>query len=78
MNATEVVLDTLASVLGAPRKSLTRASSADDVRGWDSLAVLNVALALEAALGVTFTPTDVADMTSVEVILEILAEKGIA
>jgi acyl carrier protein len=73
----EQVLDIVADVMGATRSELSIKSNADNVPNWDSLHTLNLAVALEGAFGIAFTPEEMADLLSVEIVLATLAEKGV-
>ena len=52
-------------VLGRPSLELTMATRQDDVEGWDSLAHIQLVLALGKRFGVTFTTKDVMGWTDV-------------
>jgi acyl carrier protein len=74
----ERVIRLVSDVLGAPAVELTLESSADTVPNWDSMAMLNLAMALEAEFAVALSPEDIADLLSVKIILSILDAKGVA
>lgn len=68
---------TLAAVLGVPESTINDDSSPDTVSGWDSVNHLNIVMALEEAFGISFTPEETMDMTSVRLIQLLLEEKGV-
>jgi len=50
-------------------------SSPDTIEAWDSLQHLNLVLALEQEFGIQFTPEEIEQLLSVELIADLLAEK---
>lgn len=68
---------TMAAVLGAPESAINEDSSTDNIKGWDSVAHLNLIMALEEAFGTSFSPEETMDMTSVKLIRLVLEEKGL-
>lgn len=70
------VLNIIADVLGVSRAEISIQSTADDFSNWDSLNMLNLAMALESAFEVNFTPDEMSEMLSVELIIETLKSKG--
>jgi acyl carrier protein len=68
------VTQVLYNLFSAPSGSLTLESSPDTVEGWDSLQHLNLIVALEEEFGISFTETQMVEMLSVGLIVEILAE----
>ena len=62
-------------VLGRPTLELTMTTRQDDVEGWDSLAHIQLVLALGKRFGVTFTTKDVMDWTDVGSIVRCLEGK---
>ena len=69
------IRQTVSDVLGVPLKDITDDTSPDTVEGWDSVAHLNLIMALEEALGMGFTPEETMDMTSVKLIRLVVEEK---
>jgi acyl carrier protein len=67
----------VADVFGLDPQSVTGATSVDNVQGWDSLQHLNLIIALEAEFRVSFTPEEIAELTSVEIIALTLKERGV-
>jgi acyl carrier protein len=68
------VIAVVSRVMNVPAAELNEDSSPDTVRGWDSLKHMNLVLALEEELGVQFSDTQIVEMNSVGLILEILKE----
>jgi acyl carrier protein len=65
----------LADVFNLPVESITPASSPDSIEAWDSLHHLDLVLALEQEFGTQFTPEEIEQLLSVELIAALLAEK---
>ena len=55
-------------------RPITLNSSPDTVDGWDSLQHLNLILALEEEFGISFSESQMIEMLSVGLIVEIVAE----
>lgn len=70
----EKVLQVVSRVMDVPVTELNEDSSPDTVAGWDSLKHMNLVLALEEELGVQFSDTQIVEMNSIGLILEILKE----
>lgn len=70
----EKVLQVVSRVMDVPVTELNEDSSPDTVSGWDSLKHMNLVLALEEELGVQFSDTQIVEMNSIGLILEILKE----
>ena len=68
----------VADVLGLAADEVTRETSHTTVRGWDSLGIIKVALAIEAEFAVTIGIEDAARFHSVADILEALHTRGVA
>ncbi len=68
----------VADVLGLPLASVTLRTSRDHVKNWDSLNVVNLAMAIEAEFGLALTPEEVGELLSVEPIVAILRERGLS
>ena len=67
--------EVLCEVLGKPALELTMTTRQDDVEGWDSLAHIQLVLALGKRFGVTFTTKDVMGWTDVGSIVRCLEGK---
>jgi acyl carrier protein len=62
-------------VLGVPSDQVTAASSRDTLPSWDSLAHVNLVLALEQRFGVQFLPEEMMEMLNIDLVAMILSEK---
>jgi len=67
----------VASVLRIPVTSVTDDTSPDVVKTWDSLAHLNLVMALEVEFQIALSPEDAMEMLSVGLIRAILKERGV-
>ena len=65
----------VAQVLELPEEQLDAASSPDTIETWDSLQHLNMVLALEQEFSVQFTPEEIEQMLSLELIALLVEEK---
>jgi len=65
----ERVFEIMGRVLGLPRESINADSSPDTLAGWDSLAHMNLVLALEEELGVQFTEAQIVEMLNAKLIV---------
>ncbi len=70
MDQFEQLRDIMALTFDVPAESITPATSRDDCAKWDSLAHLNLMLAIEDGFGVTLTVDEMAEMTSVAAIVK--------
>jgi len=70
------ILKIVGSVMDVPIEKLDKNSSPDNVENWDSLKHMNLILALEEEFDVSFSNEDIIELLSVEIIIEILKEKG--
>lgn len=68
---------TAASVLGLSEAQINDDTSPDTVPAWDSVTHLNLVMAIEEAFGVSFSPEETMEMTSVKLIRLLLEEKGV-
>ena len=68
----------LSDTLGVPETQIQERASAQNIPAWDSVAHLNIVLSIEAAYGVSFTPEEITEMTSLEKIRATLAKRGVA
>ena len=66
----------VADVLGVDAAMLSDDSNPDTIPSWDSLAHLNLVVALEQEFGVALSPDDVLEMMSMKLITLILRERG--
>jgi acyl carrier protein len=67
----------IAEVLGVPVETLTDEDNPSTIESWDSLAHLNLVLALAAEFGMALSPDEAAEMLSVGQIRRILLERGV-
>ena len=68
----------LADTLGIAETKICEDAAAQNIPTWDSVAHLNIVLSLEAAYGVSFTPEEITEITSLEKIRAALAKHGVA
>ena len=66
------VRQVVADVLGAPVEEVNLTTSHEDLPAWDSLNIVKLAMAVEAEFGVTITPDDAMNLTSVKAILDVV------
>jgi acyl carrier protein len=64
----------VADVFNVPIESILPESSPDNIEAWDSLHHLDLVLALEE-FGTQFTPEEIEQLLSVDLIASLLAEK---
>lgn len=67
----------LAQCLNTSESDLSVDTVSDDIDSWDSLAVINMAIALEGEYGVALTAEDVEQIKSVESIIQTLGRHKI-
>lgn len=67
----------VSQVFGVSIENLTDMDSPNSIESWDSLAHIDLVLALEAEYGVSFSPDESVQMLSVEAIREILIKRGL-
>jgi acyl carrier protein len=65
----------VADVFQLPVEEIRADSSPDSIEAWDSLHHLDLVLALEQEFGTQFTPEEIEQLLSVELIAALLAEK---
>lgn len=58
----EGIQDAVRNVLGDNRLTLQLATHATDVAGWDSMAHINIVIAIEELFGIRFSSSDLAAM----------------
>ena len=54
---------------------INESSKADNVEGWDSLAHINIILAIEKFYNITFTTSDMLGMANVKELIDIIINK---
>lgn len=67
----------VATVLKIPVSSVTEETSPDTIDKWDSLAHLNLVMAIEIEFQISLSPEDAMEMLSVGLIRTILKERGV-
>jgi acyl carrier protein len=65
----------VADMFEIPLAKVHAGTSSDNVSTWDSIRHLNMVLALEDEFGVQFTPEEIEELLSVELIEALLNEK---
>jgi acyl carrier protein len=65
----------VSDVFEIPEEQVKAESSPDNVETWDSIHHLNMVLALEQEFGVQFTPEEIEQLLSVELIVALVEEK---
>jgi acyl carrier protein len=77
MSTTEIegrLREILASVLEVPVEEIPEDASTDTIEAWDSLAHMNLILAVEDAFGVTIPDEEAADLTSIQLLRLVVSE----
>jgi acyl carrier protein len=64
-------------VFQVPLETVTAQSSPDTIPNWDSLQHLNLVLALEQEFHIQFTPEEIEQLLSVELVAALLDEKRV-
>jgi acyl carrier protein len=67
-NIIQRICCTIAAVMNVPATALSEATRQESVRGWDSLAHVQLVLGLESEFGVSFTIDQAVGLTSVRAI----------
>lgn len=65
----------VADIFTLPLERVRPESSPDTIETWDSLKHLDIVLALEQEFGVQFSPEEIEQLLSVELMVALLAEK---
>lgn len=68
----------LGQTLNLNETDLSLDTTADDLETWDSLAIINLAVAIEGEFGISLTAEEVEALVSVKSIVEILERHGVA
>ena len=66
----------VADVLGLRVEDVTPATSHETVRDWDSMAMISIAMAIEAEYGIELAVDDASRFVSVTAIGDILRQRG--
>jgi len=67
----------LADTLEVDPDTLSEQSSPDNVQGWDSAKSMEIVITIEEALSLEFSAEELAGMSSIGAIKEILIRKGV-
>lgn len=73
----EQITSILADLLDTNETNITIESAQDDFETWDSIAIINLAVALENEYSITLAAEDVEALTSVRSIVAVLKKKGV-
>ncbi len=71
----ERVQQIVADLFDLPQHRIMPGSSPDTIEEWDSLQHLNLVLALEQEFGLQFSPEEIEQLLSVELIVDLLEER---
>lgn len=66
----------MSSILKIDVEKINIQTSMDDISSWDSLKQMNLIIALEREFNIELSDEEINELTSVEIILETLAEKN--
>ncbi len=67
----------LSSTLNVPEEQIREESSVENMEAWDSLAHLNIILSLEQSFGISITPEEAIEMTSLRSMRKKLRDLGL-
>jgi acyl carrier protein len=67
----------LADTFGLPETQIADNASMDNLTEWDSVAHINVVLALESQYGLSFSPDEILALSSVQKIEDVLKQRGV-
>ena len=67
----------LSSTLNVPEEQIREESSVENMEVWDSLAHLNIILSLEQSFGISITPEEAIEMTSLRSMRKKLRDLGL-
>jgi acyl carrier protein len=65
----------VSQVMDAPLEQLTLESSQDSVENWDSIKHMNLVLSLEEEFNIAFSDSEIIELLSIELIIEIISNK---
>jgi acyl carrier protein len=72
----EEALEWIAEVFEEPAENITPETTRDDVKGWDSLGILNLMAALDEEFDIQLSEEELFETQTVEDILEIFRKHG--
>ena len=75
-NSNSLLTQTISSVLAIPASAISDETSGATVATWDSVAHLNLVMAIEEEFGVAFSPEEMLEMTNVGLIRAALVRHG--
>jgi acyl carrier protein len=75
VNNTDKLFDVFQQVFGIG--DVSKEMTQDDIPEWNSLQMINLIMALEEVFEVQIMPEEAADMLSVELVMDVLQEKGV-
>lgn len=65
----------MADIFGVPAEQMTPESSPDNVETWDSIKHLELVMALEQEFAVQFSPEEIEQLLSVDLVASLVEEK---
>lgn len=69
------VRDIIADVLDQPDLRVTRATTADDVEGWDSFNHINIVVAVESHFGIKIHTAEIEEVRNVGELMDLVGKK---
>jgi acyl carrier protein len=69
------VRDIIADVLDQPDLQVTRATTADDVEGWDSFNHINIVVAVESHFGIKIHTAEIEELRNVGELIDLVEKK---
>ena len=71
------IFGVISAVFDVPVEELSDELGPENVKGWDSMALISLVLAFEAEFGVQLPPEDATELRTVGQIKSLLAEHGV-
>jgi acyl carrier protein len=71
------LIEAAEAILNLPEGSIDGLSGQDNIKSWDSLAMVNLVTELQAIFEVEFDILEIAEFHNIEIIKLVLMEKGI-
>jgi acyl carrier protein len=72
------VAKVFSEVLGLPPDMITDATSPDNTPQWDSMAAMNLVVAIEDEFDVRLSTAEIVSMRNVAIVKKVLTSKGVA
>ena len=66
----ESVIDVISAILDEPKEKINTRSSANDLKGWDSVNHLNIILALQEEFDLKFNNDEINSMINIKIIVD--------